>query len=280
MPPAPLWLARSQPIDLSQTPVWMGIVNTTPDSFSDGGAFLAPERAVAQARHLVDQGAHLLDLGAESTRPGAEPVSETEELRRLLPCLAAILPEISVPISVDTTKAEVAEQALRMGARIINDISGLTFDPRMAEVCARYQAGVICMHIQGTPQTMQQNPTYQDVVPEVCEWLAERLEWLERQGVARTTVALDPGLGFGKTAEHNLQLLRGIPQLRQLGRPLCVGHSRKRFLHRFLGRAVDDRTFATVGISVGAALHGAEILRVHDVAASRDAVTACQAIFP
>ena len=258
----------------------MGIVNTTPDSFSDGGEFLDPRRAVAHARELVSQGAQLIDLGAESTRPGAEQVSEAEELRRLLPVLEALLPEIPVPISIDTTKAQVADEALRLGAHIINDISGLTFDPRMVEVCARHHAGVICMHIQGTPQTMQLNPTYHDVVAEVCDWLAKRLDWLTRQGIPPAAVVLDPGVGFGKTAEHNLLLLRGIPQLKRLGRPLCIGHSRKRFLHRFLHRPVDDRLYATVGISVGAALHQAEILRVHDVAASRDAIAACQAIYP
>ncbi|MFM8218153.1 MAG: dihydropteroate synthase, partial [Planctomycetaceae bacterium] len=226
---------------MTQLPVMMGIVNTTPDSFSDGGEFLDPRRAVAHACELVAQGAQLIDLGAESTRPGATPVSEVEELRRLLPVLEALLPEIPVPISIDTTKAAIADAALRLGAHIINDISGLTFDPRMVEVCARHQAGVICMHIQGTPQSMQLNPTYADVVSEVCDWLAARLDQLAREGVPPQAVVLDPGLGFGKTAEHNLLLLRGIPQLRRLGRPLCIGHSRKRFLHRFRHRPVDER---------------------------------------
>jgi dihydropteroate synthase len=181
---------------------------------------------------------------------------------------------------VDTTKAEVARLALAAGAEIVNDISGLTFDPRMPEVCAAAQAGILCMHIQGTPQTMQQAPTYTNVVTEVVGYLQQRLEELRRAGIPPERVALDPGIGFGKTAAHNLELLRHIPTLRKLGRPLCIGHSRKRFLQKLLGRDVDERLFGTVGVSVAAALQGAELIRVHDVAASRDAITACRACLP
>jgi dihydropteroate synthase len=258
----------------------MGIVNTTPDSFSDGGQFLDPSEAVDQALRLQAEGAGILDVGGESTRPGATPVPENEEVRRVLPVIEQIVARSPLPISVDTTKAEVARLALAAGAEIVNDISGLTFDPRMQEVCAEAQAGILCMHIQGTPQTMQHAPTYSDVVTEVAGFLRQRLEELRRAGILPERVALDPGIGFGKTAAHNLQLLRHIRPLRELGRPLCIGHSRKRFLQKLLGREVDERLFGTVGVSVAAALQGAELIRVHDVAASRDAITACRACLP
>jgi len=278
--PNPIWQLRSRRLDLSQTPVMMGIVNTTPDSFSDGGKFLDPSEAVDQALRLQAEGAGILDVGGESTRPGATPVPENEEVRRVLPVIEKIVARSPLPISVDTTKAEVARLALAAGAEIVNDISGLTFDPRMQEVCAEAQAGILCMHIQGTPQTMQHAPTYSDVVTEVAGFLRQRLEELRRAGIPPERVALDPGIGFGKTAAHNLQLLRHIRPLRELGRPLCIGHSRKRFLQKLLGREVDERLFGTVGVSVAAALQGAELIRVHDVAASRDAITACRACLP
>lgn len=279
LPPA-IWQLRSRLLNLSQTPVIMGIVNTTPDSFSDGGQFLDPMEAVDRALQLEAEGAGILDVGGESTRPGATPVPEIEEVRRVLPVIEKIVARSSLPISVDTTKAEVARLALAAGAEIVNDISGLTFDPRMPEVCAAAQAGVLCMHIQGTPQTMQQAPTYTEVVTEVVGFLRRRLEELRRAGIPPERVALDPGIGFGKTAAHNLELLRHIHSLRDLGRPLCIGHSRKRFLQKLLGRDVDERLFGTVGVSVAVALQGAELIRVHDVAASRDAITACRACLP
>lgn len=279
LPPA-IWQLRSRLLNLSQTPVIMGIVNTTPDSFSDGGQFLDPTEAVDRALQLEAEGAGILDVGGESTRPGATPVPEIEEVRRVLPVIEKIVARSSLPISVDTTKAEVARLALAAGAEIVNDISGLTFDPRMPEVCAEAQAGVLCMHIQGTPQTMQQAPTYSEVVTEVVGFLRRRLEELRRAGIPPERVALDPGIGFGKTAAHNLELLRHIQTLRELGRPLCIGHSRKRFLQKLLGREVDERLFGTVGVSVAVALQGAELIRVHDVAASRDAITACRACLP
>jgi dihydropteroate synthase len=258
----------------------MGIVNTTPDSFSDGGRFLDPSAAVDRALQLQAEGAGILDVGGESTRPGAAVVPEIEEVRRVLPVIEKLVTCSPLPISVDTTKAEVARLALAAGAEIVNDISGLTFDPRMPEVCAAAQAGVLCMHIQGTPATMQQAPTYTDVVTEVAGFLRQRLEELREAGIPAERVALDPGIGFGKTAGHNLELLRNIRALHLLGRPLCIGHSRKRFLQKLVGREVDERLFGTVGVSVAAALQGAELIRVHDVAASRDAITACRACLP
>lgn len=256
----------------------MGIVNATPDSFSDGGRFFDAEPAVAHALRLVEEGAAIVDVGGESTRPGAEPVSVEEELRRAVPIVRRIADQSRVLISIDTTKARVAREALAAGAHIVNDISGLTFDPEMPGVCAELAAGVVCMHIRGTPRTMQDDPRYDDVVTDVCAFLAGRLDTLERAGIARTRVALDPGVGFGKTAEHNIELLSHIDRLRALGRPVCIGHSRKGFLKKLLGRPVDERLFGTVGVAVAVALQGAEIIRVHDVAAARDAIVACRAV--
>ncbi len=252
----------------------MGIVNTTPDSFSDGGEFLDPDRAVEHALKLVSDGADLLDVGGESTRPGSDTVSVKVELERVIPVIERLRPLTEVPISIDTTKAEVALQALDAGANIVNDISGLTFDPGMSAVCARAGAGVICMHIQGTPKTMQESPHYTDVVSEVAAWLAARLDALEQAGIPRERVVLDPGIGFGKTARHNLELMWGLPRLVELGRPVLIGHSRKRFLGKLLGRPVEERSAGTLGVSIALIERGAHLLRVHDVRAVRDALTA------
>lgn len=265
---------------LDPAPWLMGIVNATPDSFSDGGHFLDESLAIEHALRLVAEGAQIIDIGGESTRPGATPVGADEELRRVLPVVTGLARQSSVLISIDTTKAAVAQAALDSGARIVNDISGLTFDPAMPAVCAKTGAGVVCMHIRGTPQTMQDDPQYGNVVEEICAHFEARLTALEAAGVPREAVVLDPGIGFGKTAEHNLAILRNVATFRALGRPVCIGHSRKRFLKKLLGRPVDERPFGTVGISVGVALLGAEIIRVHDVAASRDAILACRAVLP
>lgn len=261
-----------------QNPVLMGIVNVTPDSFSDGGRHSNPTTALQQARRLVDEGAGIIDVGGESTRPGAQPVAFEEELRRVLPVIELLAQELTVPISIDTYKAPVAEQALRAGATIVNDISGLTFDPAMIDACARYRAGVICMHIQGTPLTMQANPSYGDVVSEISEWLASRLNQLEQRGISREQVVLDPGIGFGKTAAHNIQILSSISQLHQLGRPLCIGHSRKGFLGTILDRPLADRSFGTVGVSIALADQGVDILRLHEISPTRDCLRAREAI--
>jgi dihydropteroate synthase len=256
----------------------MGIVNVTPDSFSDGGEFLDPTRAIEQCLRLVDDGADLLDVGGESTRPGAMPVGEEEEIRRVVPVIAEVARRVSVPISIDTTKAAVALRALDAGAAIVNDISGLRFDPRMPEVCARARAGIVCMHMQGTPQTMQIDPRYTDVVREVADYLAQRLAALAECGIARERVVIDPGIGFGKTPDHNLTILKNIARFRALGRPVLIGHSRKRFLAKILGRALDETSSATLGVSAAAALAGADLLRVHDVRATRDVLAACWAV--
>ena len=278
-PSTPLaWSFRGQTWELGGFPKLMGIVNVTPDSFSDGGEFLDQTRAIEQCLRLVDDGADLLDVGGESTRPGAVPVGEEEEIRRVVPVIAEVARRVSVPISIDTTKAAVARHALDAGAAIVNDISGLRFDPHMPEVCAHAQAGIVCMHMQGTPQTMQIDPRYTDVVREVADYLAQRLAALEACGIARERVVIDPGIGFGKTPDHNLTILKNIARFRALGRPVLIGHSRKRFLAKILGRTLDETSSATLGVSVAAALAGADLLRVHDVRATRDVLAACWAV--
>ena len=255
-------------------PKLMGIVNVTPDSFSDGGQFDSVSAATEHALRLVNEGADILDIGGESTRPGATPVALEEELLRVVPVVRELARQTRVPISIDTSKAEVARQCLDAGAVIVNDISGLTLDADMPRVCAESACGVIVMHMQGTPQTMQLDPSYADVVADVSRYFARRLEELEAAGIARERIVLDPGIGFGKTAEHNLDLLSHIAQLHELGRPLLIGHSRKRFLKKVLGREVEERNAGTLGVSLALAAQGTDILRVHDVRATRDALLA------
>jgi len=252
----------------------MGIVNATPDSFSDGGKFLAADAAVEHALKLVDEGADFLDIGGESTRPGAEIVSSEEESRRVIPVVERLAARTQVPISIDTTKSQVARGALEAGAQIVNDISGLRFDARMIEVCRQFSCGIVCMHMQGTPQTMQLDPHYSDVVTEIGDFFTERLRTFADAGIPPERVALDPGVGFGKTAQHNVQILSSVKRFQSLGRPLLIGHSRKRFLQKVIGRPVDERLFGTIGVSVALASQGVDIIRVHDVAANRDAITA------
>lgn len=261
-------------------PLLMGIVNTTPDSFSDGGKYATVDLATEQALRLVDEGADILDIGGESTRPGAEPVPLDEELRRVLPVVERLANRVSVPISIDTYKSEVARQALAFGARIVNDVSGLASDPRMIEVCRNHPCGVICMHMRGTPQTMQLDPQYDDVVQELSDHFVTRLNELEQAGLPRQRIVIDPGIGFGKTPQHNLEILSNIRRFQQTGRPILIGHSRKRFLQKLLGRPVDERSFGTVGISIALAQQGVDVLRIHDVGATRDAIAAWKAILP
>lgn len=257
----------------------MGIVNVTPDSFSDGGQFLSTSAAVDHALSLVAQGADLIDLGGESTRPGAEPVSETEELRRIVPVVQRLAAETSIPISIDTTKAGVARECLIAGAAIVNDISGLRFDPQMLDVCCELQAGVVCMHMQGTPQTMQQSPHYDDVVGEIAGFFSERDATFRQSGLTSEQLVWDPGVGFGKLAAHNLEILSRVPEFQIGGRPVLIGHSRKRFLQKVLQREVDERLYGTLGVTLAVAARGAAIVRVHDVAANRDAWRAFHAVW-
>ncbi|HUG20860.1 MAG TPA: dihydropteroate synthase [Planctomycetaceae bacterium] len=269
-----VWRFRQTKWELTGSARLMGIVNVTPDSFSDGGNYLQTERAVEHALALAEEGADVLDIGGESTRPDSEPVSLKEELNRVIPVIESLRQQTDVSISIDTTKAEVARQALAAGADIVNDISGLTFDENMISVCTNSDCGIIAMHIRGTPRTMQDNPAYDDVVSDVRGFLSKRVELMADSGIDRERIMLDPGIGFGKTAEHNLELMRNLSELRSLGRPLMVGHSRKRFLGKILGRPVDERTAGTIGVSAALSLLGADVIRVHDVAAVRDALTA------
>jgi dihydropteroate synthase len=254
----------------------MGVVNVTPDSFSDGGLFLDPERAVSHGRELAGQGAEILDVGGESTRPGAEEVSAEEERGRVEPVIAGLADTATV--SIDTSKLSVAEAALDAGASIVNDVTALRNDPEIGELCADRGVGLVLMHMQGDPRSMQANPTYDDVVDDVKAFLAARFAVAVDTGVAEEKVWLDPGIGFGKTLEHNLELLRRLGELRELGRPLVVGTSRKSFIGKIDGSEVDDRIGGTIASSVLAAAEGADVLRVHDVAETAQAVAMAKAI--
>ena len=270
------WRLRERTLACLSRPLLMGIVNVTPDSFSDGGRFLQADRAVAHALELVSVGADLLDIGGESTRPYAEAVSETEELRRVLPVIEKLADRVDVPLSIDTSKPAVARAALAAGAEIINDVSGAA-DPGMIELASSSDAAICVMHMLGRPQTMQDDPVYEDPVGEVLGYLRRRRDVLMDAGIDQDRIALDPGIGFGKTTQHNLQLLRGVDRLHELGCPVLVGHSRKRFLGEVLGDGEADRTAATVGAALAVARRGVQILRVHDVATVRDAMLVFQA---
>lgn len=250
----------------------MGILNITPDSFSDGGRFLEPEDVRRQIERMIAAGVDIFDVGGESTRPFAAEVSLEEELDRVLPVIRLIRQLSDLPVSVDTTKAAVAEAALAAGADMVNDISALRHDPAMPAVVRGYQGPVIIMHMQGTPATMQIEPHYQDVVAEITDFFRERIRWLEDQGVARRRIIIDPGIGFGKTVEHNLLILRNIPAFKSLGCPLLIGHSRKAFIGRILDLDVDRRDCATAMLTLHCATSGADLVRVHDVELSKQAV--------
>ncbi len=264
-------LGRSVVLDLSR-PRIMGILNLTPDSFSDGGAFLAPEAALAQARRMVDEGADLIDIGGESSRPGSESVSLQQELDRTMPVIEALRRECNVPLSLDTTKSAVAREGISLGVEFVNDISGLAFDDRMADVVAEGGAGLFVMHTPGTPDVMQQRTAYLDLVGEVVGALAQSLERARSAGVVDEKLAVDPGIGFGKTAEGNLTLLRRLPELTSLGQPILLGTSRKSFIGKVLQQDDPQRrgigTLATVALGVQG---GAQLFRVHEVGPAREA---------
>ena len=255
----------------------MGVVNVTPDSFSDGGRFLSPERAVEHGRTLAAEGADILDVGGESTRPGAEAVSASEELERVGPVLTA-LRGVGATISMDTSKSAVAEAALDEGAEIVNDVTALRGDPELAGLCADRGCGVILMHMLGTPRTMQEAPSYDDVVDDVKAFLAQRLRFALDAGIEEERIWIDPGIGFGKTLEHNLEMLRRLGELRELGRPICIGTSRKSFIGKITRRDVDDRIGGTIASNVLALAGGAEVFRVHDVRAVREALQVAEAV--
>ncbi len=269
------WVCAKHRISLVR-PRIMGILNVTPDSFSDGGCWLDPEVAVARGLALVAEGADILDIGGESTRPGAAAVPEEEELRRVVPVMAALAQQVSVPLSVDTRHASVARAALAAGAAIVNDVSALD-DPQMAAVVREANAGVVLMHMRGTPADMQRAPHYDDVLAEVRAYLAARLETALAAGISRAQVVIDPGIGFGKTTAHNLALLGALERFAELA-PVLVGASRKRFIGEITGAPADGRLAGSLTVAVWSLMRGAAILRVHDVAATRAAVTMAGAL--
>jgi len=269
---------RHGKLDCARRTVIMGILNVTPDSFYDGGRRSEPTRAIADGVEMVQSGAEVLDVGGESTRPGARPVDEAEELDRVLPVIRGLRREVTVPISIDTYKAGVARAALDAGADIVNDISALRFDPALVSLVAAAQVPVILMHMQGKPQTMQAEPRYNDVVREVRDFLAAQLYEAMDAGIAAERIILDPGIGFGKTLEHNLQLLRGLPTLAALGQPLLVGASLKAFIGKILDLDPDHRLEGSLAAAVAAVLGGANLLRVHDVAETCRAARMADAI--
>jgi dihydropteroate synthase len=271
------WQLRTRELALPRRPLLMGIINVTPDSFSDGGQFLDAGAAVAHGLRLAAEGADLLDIGGESTRPRAEPVPADVELRRVLPVIQRLARDVTIPLSIDTSKSSVAAAAIDAGAEIINDVTGLEGDAAMTGLAARAEVGVCVMHMQGTPRIMQDNPHYNDVVAEVGDYLRRRRDALLAAGVSADRICLDPGLGFGKTAEHNLQLIAGCHAYHSLGCPLLVGPSRKSFLGRFVGDQLTDRTSATIGTALTLALRSVQIIRVHDVRPVREALVAFEA---
>jgi dihydropteroate synthase len=275
---ATCWQLRTKELRFGRRPLLMGIVNVTPDSFSDGGKFLNTADAVEQALRLADEGADLLDIGGESTRPYSDQVAVEAELKRVLPVIEALANRVQVPLSIDTSKSAVASAALAAGAEIINDVTALTGDPDMLPLAAESAAGICAMHMQGTPQTMQDDPRYDDVVEEVRNYLAARLQALVAAGVAAERICLDPGIGFGKTHQHNLALMAHCGRLHRLGRPLLVGHSRKGFLGKLLGDKQADRTSATVGAAMSLAAQGVQVIRVHEVRPVREALLAFEAV--
>jgi dihydropteroate synthase len=250
----------------------MGVLNVTPDSFSDGGRYLEAEAAVAHGLRLTQEGADLIDVGGESTRPGAEPVGEQEELRRVLPVVERLAAAVEAPLSIDTSKAEVARRAFEAGAGFLNDVTALAGDPAMAELAAGAGVDVCLMHMKGTPRTMQEDPRYGDVVAEVAAFLEQRLQFATSRGIAEERIWLDPGIGFGKALEHNLELLRRLDEIVALGRPVLVGASRKRFIGALTGKPETQRLGGSLAAALIAFERGAAMLRVHDVAATRDAI--------
>ncbi|MFH1624416.1 MAG: dihydropteroate synthase [Pseudomonadota bacterium] len=258
----------------------MGVINVTPDSFSDGGLFFDSDRAVAHGLQLVDQGADIIDIGGETTRPGSTPISAEAEINRVIPVIERLAPRTAVPISVDTYKSVVAEKAIEAGAEIINDISGLHFDPKMAEIAAHYDVPIVLMHIRGTPLNMQQNPFYKSLTGEIIEYLRESIEMGERAGVDPDKIIIDPGIGFGKSLDegHNLRIISKLSEFKSLGKPILVGPSRKAFIGKILDCDVTEREEGTAAAVSAAILNGANIVRVHNVGMMKKVVKVVDAI--
>jgi dihydropteroate synthase len=253
-------------LDFTRKTHLMGILNVTPDSFSDGGLHFDKVRAVEHGVRMVDEGADIVDIGGESTRPGSEPLPIEEELRRTIPVIESLSAKVAVPLSIDTYKAEVAREALEAGASIINDISGLRFDPGMAGVASAYKVPVVVMHIRGNPRNMQQAPVYEALIPEILDYLMESVRIAEDAGVSGDRIIVDPGIGFGKTFDHNLEILHNLDRFAALGKALLIGPSRKAFIGKILGNApADKRVFGTAAAVALSIMKGANIIRVHDV---------------
>jgi dihydropteroate synthase len=276
--PCNIWRCGRHVYDLSRRPLVMGILNVTPDSFSDGNSYASVAAAVAAAEKMVAAGADIIDVGGESTRPGAKPVSVDEELARVIPVIEGLVTSVSVPVSIDTWKAKVASAALTAGAEIVNDISAMTFDPLMVDTVAATNAGVVLMHTRGRPQEMQIDTVYSDIVAEIAAFLKEAVERAESRGISAQRVLVDPGIGFGKSVNGNLELIRRLDEFLSLGRPLLIGPSRKSFIGKILGRETDERLFGTAAVVSIAMQKGARIFRVHDVNAMRDVVDMTAAI--
>lgn len=252
-------------LDLSSRTHIMGILNVTPDSFSDGGKFFQPGQAIEHGIQMAEDGADIVDIGAESTRPGAKPVAADEELRRIIPILEGLLKQVAVPISIDTYKSSVAETALEAGAQMINDISGLRFDPQMRHVIAKYRVPVVIMHIKGEPRNMQQHPYYGDLIGEISGYLAESIQLAEEAGIQREKIIVDPGIGFGKRLMDNYEILRRLDEFQKLGCPILIGPSRKSFIGKVLDLPSDQRLEGTIAAVAIGIQHGAHLVRVHDV---------------
>ena len=266
------WKLRTCTLQFGDLPKLMGIVNVTPDSFSDGGKYFDTPSAVDHALKLANDGADILDIGGESTRPYAESVAELDELRRVIPVVQAVRERSSIPISIDTSKAKVAREALAAGAEIVNDVTGLEGDDQMLSVVQETMPGVCVMHMQGTPQTMQDNPTYKNVIAEILEYLRGRRDFLTEQGIDQAQICLDPGVGFGKTHEHNIEIMSKCSSFHELACPILIGHSRKGFLAKIIGDKDCDRTAATIGSAISLVRQGIQIIRVHDVLPARQAL--------
>jgi len=269
---------RGRTLELGRRTLIMGVLNITPDSFSDGGRFADYEKALAQALELISAGADILDVGGESTRPGSAPAPLEVELERVVPVICAVRARSDIPISVDTNKAEVAVRSLEAGADIINDVSSLRFDPGMALVVAESGAPLILMHMLGTPRTMQVNPVYDSVISEITGFLEERMKFAVQNGIERSQIIVDPGIGFGKTVTHNLNIIRDLDFFSCMDRPILLGTSRKRFIGAILGRPEGERELGTAVANTFGIVGGAHILRVHDVAFHREAVRMAEAI--
>jgi dihydropteroate synthase len=270
---------RGYTLNFSQKTHIMGILNVTPDSFSDGGKYFEKSRAVERARRMVEEGADIIDIGGLSTRPGSEPVPVDEEIRRTVPVIEAIAPGIDVPISIDTYRADVARAALGAGASMVNDISGLRFDPEMPAVVSENRVPVVLMHIKGTPRDMQTDPTYEALVPEIMDYLRESMRIAEEAGVAKDMIIVDPGIGFGKTFDHNLELINRLSEFTLLEKPVLVGPSRKAFIGEIMGGVQpSERAFGTAAAVTASILNGANIVRVHDVAEMAMVVRVADAI--